>query len=872
LTPFSNQTKKKLPLPDNGVRLVSPVITGVKGSAPAGFAAAVLIASLCVFGSLYTFSSFFHPPFNGAAVALFGAVCCLVYTAIFYFPRAVLPGLIAAGAATALWGFFARRLVVQGFLVTLNSAVDVINRHLNWSLYPYVVEVGPDKAGYAATVFFILVLSVFSAIIAGLVVHRKFLLVLALTLPCVVAGCYYTLVPNYGAVLMLLCGWAALYAVRYTVPTGGRRARYFGKRAEGVVQAVRRRRRRGRYYSNRTTLKTVACQSGALTLAAVILSFCLFALAVPSSTYRRSERADQLGDQITGYFERFSTSGVHQPYTPAGISGGRLGDVGKLEFQYKTNLLVHMSQPTPLYLRGFVGSVYTGRSWELLPDSAYTDHAAYAELAARGFEPLNQTAQYCSLLCDYINSDYTLIPQYLQIENVGASREYYYTPYSLRDAPGSPNLGGSQFLWDATVQTGRWNPANSYSLKCYDDGDRLANIRKGLFHFAENNLDFFGRDSRTQYTVYPMVREFIRNESNYRTFVKQAYTQLSMEAQESAKNILVEALSANPDIPMEYLDPQNWEDVPLQYKTEVMVPAVLSGIRYSLSPGATPREEDFVTYFLTQQRKGYCTHFASAATVMLRALGVPARYVEGYVVTKHDVSNAQPDGWINLMDTNTHAWTEIYLDGYGWMPLEFTPGFTGLYEINFPEEEESAPPPSKAPSTPPSRAPSESQPNGPVSSHSSSMPADVSFNSVLIPLIFLILILGLILAAAAFFVLRRARVLRLRRRAFEQPDASQAALEVYRYILALYTFAGVPVGNCTPLEYAAMICEKRGDAEGRRFTTLTWTVLRAKYSEAGVSQQELLNLRAFAKEQLDQIYEECSKGRRFACKYLHNLC
>ena len=49
-------------------------------------------------------------------------------------------------------------------------------------------------------------------------------------------------------------------------------------------------------------------------------------------------------------------------------------------------------------------------------------------------------------------------------------------------------------------------------------------------------------------------------------------------------------------------------------------------IPYTLRPGATPRGEDFVNYFLTKGRKGYCSYFASAATLIFRYNGIPARY------------------------------------------------------------------------------------------------------------------------------------------------------------------------------------------------------------------------------------------------------
>ena len=46
-----------------------------------------------------------------------------------------------------------------------------------------------------------------------------------------------------------------------------------------------------------------------------------------------------------------------------------------------------------------------------------------------------------------------------------------------------------------------------------------------------------------------------------------------------------------------------------------------------------PAQEDFAVYFLTEGKRGWCMHFATAAACMLRALDVPARYVSGYVCT-----------------------------------------------------------------------------------------------------------------------------------------------------------------------------------------------------------------------------------------------
>jgi hypothetical protein len=87
---------------------------------------------------------------------------------------------------------------------------------------------------------------------------------------------------------------------------------------------------------------------------------------------------------------------------------------------------------------------------------------------------------------------------------------------------------------------------------------------------------------------------------------------------------------------------------------------------------------DAVQYFLETGKKGYCMHFATAGTLMLRELGIPARYVAGYVVKEGAFSRDENgDYTATVYDRNAHAWTEIYLDNYGWVPIEMTPGFSG---------------------------------------------------------------------------------------------------------------------------------------------------------------------------------------------------
>lgn len=76
---------------------------------------------------------------------------------------------------------------------------------------------------------------------------------------------------------------------------------------------------------------------------------------------------------------------------------------------------------------------------------------------------------------------------------------------------------------------------------------------------------------------------------------------------------------------------------------------------------------DFVVWFLSQSETGYCIHFASAAVMMLRNCGIPARLVTGYL------AYMDTDRWNIVKQGDAHAWVEYYVDGAGWYTLDPTP-------------------------------------------------------------------------------------------------------------------------------------------------------------------------------------------------------
>ena len=87
---------------------------------------------------------------------------------------------------------------------------------------------------------------------------------------------------------------------------------------------------------------------------------------------------------------------------------------------------------------------------------------------------------------------------------------------------------------------------------------------------------------------------------------------------------------------------------------------------YTLEGSYPEFGRDFVSWFVLEEQKGYCSYFASALTVMCRIVGIPARYVEGYYV------QANASGESIVSGRNAHAWTEVYLDGLGWIAFDAT--------------------------------------------------------------------------------------------------------------------------------------------------------------------------------------------------------
>ncbi len=184
-------------------------------------------------------------------------------------------------------------------------------------------------------------------------------------------------------------------------------------------------------------------------------------------------------------------------------------------------------------------------------------------------------------------------------------------------------------------------------------------------------------------TLLKLVAEFRSQQKAYEDFVKDSY----LDVPDTLKTKLETVVSEGG-----MKDKKEMEDC-ISFVQDYLK----ENTKYSISPGRTPAGKDFVDYFLFENQKGYCVHYASAATMLFRTMGIPARFVEGYYASYSDIGDAKKISEKNyelyLKDSNAHAWTEIYISGYGWVPVEVTSGY--IAGDSNEEEETPTPAPTK---------------------------------------------------------------------------------------------------------------------------------------------------------------------------------
>lgn len=92
---------------------------------------------------------------------------------------------------------------------------------------------------------------------------------------------------------------------------------------------------------------------------------------------------------------------------------------------------------------------------------------------------------------------------------------------------------------------------------------------------------------------------------------------------------------------------------------------------YDKNSPVPPEGADFVPWFVSEAPSGICVHYAVTTVILLRMIGVPARYVRGYVDT-----DSQSGIENTIYASQSHAWFEFFVPEYGWVMGDSTPGYS----------------------------------------------------------------------------------------------------------------------------------------------------------------------------------------------------
>ncbi|MBB5335293.1 transglutaminase-like domain-containing protein [Pectinatus brassicae] len=387
---------------------------------------------------------------------------------------------------------------------------------------------------------------------------------------------------------------------------------------------------------------------------------CLLQYVFPPREYRQPAIIKNIAAAANSYLNDYlSPTGRATSFDDIlhGLNGrGKLGDIDTLSQTGQKIMQIETSVPgsADLYLRNYSGAVYVNNSWQHLPDNIYINNQAVFDNYSAGAWYDQSAIIFAALKGDAKGQ--ALLNQYAAAENAGLQRDYKFTIrhiFTNKEQyffPYDADISSEIFRYDRIYDT---NGQKLYQTKIYLPPADYGAVAKFIDAYHAQN----------KYINY-----YYQAEKQYRDFVYKYYRQVPA-------GVLDEFLQV---FPVEKVyDEQQKEQL-----IERLQAYFQKNYQYTLSPGKVPAKHDFVQYFLNESHKGYCTYFASAAVLILRQAGIPARYVVGYAVPVQLIKDGQKIGMDNysnplksiiLSDKQAHAWVEIYEDGWGWRPVEFTP-------------------------------------------------------------------------------------------------------------------------------------------------------------------------------------------------------
>ncbi len=845
----------------------------------------ILILLLALLGFVFSLISCYRLTVSTGRVVGATIAFAALFTAVFSAKRRGLPLLILLLAAS-LFAWRNAETLLQGLLVLIDSALSPLNLQLPDYFNSMLLAHDAAETLALSTRALTLLLFPVSLLAASSIINRTSLPLLALaTLPLLSPAPFFSLAPDIVPFFCLVAAFLMLF-----IGSTGKNLPLIPVRPEGPS---------GLFCPEQPSAAPSAGQR-ILPLAAlplIALTVLLASWILPEDGYARPKRIEAMQEEILSWDIGGSAFAGND-----GLTHGNLRSLSDIHFTGDAVLKVRLSEERPLYLRDFAGVQYTEDGWKDGDESAYRRYAdrflatAPQNLHAAAFP---QSAPYT-----------------LAVRNLAAADGSIWIPNGL--VTRADELNGAGYVQDTALHAARAQDAAAYELTAVPCEATLYpfplagdNTLLSAYRFAAESAASQAGDAALTQTA-----------ASYIDYIFDVYTALPEQTLLAARQ-LCETYGLS-------LSAESGSVDPFAACHDLYI-LLSSRCTYAYSPPHIPEDVDFTTYFLTESRSGYCVHFATAATVLLRALGVPARYAEGYIVIRSDFSK-EPDaeGYIDIEDTHAHAWVEVFDPvQLEWIPVEMTASASGgappapVANSTAPEatatptptpiptpvptpEPTPEPTPDPAAEETPSPSPNPSEepettgdpdasgsalayvtptpaPNdggdGPDADNadgSGGVPDDeetasaapvAPFRMPLWLLCTLLLAILLPLAAYIIWAVRRARL----RRQILQTNVNQGVLALCRHMLAMLTFAGAPPMTAlqSPTEYAAGFSKQFSPILCERLKKLLLLAQRATFSNSACTKRERDESVSFVRALRRTLAPGFSRLRRLFFRWLY---
>ncbi len=370
--------------------------------------------------------------------------------------------------------------------------------------------------------------------------------------------------------------------------------------------------------------------------------------------------------EVFDYFSLSASSGFGDR---SNILGGRV----RLD---RTNVL-YVNTSNRVYLKGVSRDLYTGTGWlNSITELTEADHNS--SLLYSDYEEMMQGMEILTGDEQFLDNYFVVNPVTISFLNIRTKSLFIPPKVSSLKAEGGSISGfisdTGDYSSNKRLSKGFEYTANAYIPKIGSEEftQVIQKSRRGLYEEALEELEALEDSSDDSYNIKPAAGFDTEVDAEEMSESIESLTALKQKSD----RIYEKYLQLPDELPQRVIDlsaslvasAENDYD-----KAKAIEEYLAANYPYNLDVRSTPRDNDFVDYFLFDQKEGYCSYYASALAILSRCAGLPARYVEGYMLPPEPVKDS-PNKFV-VTNMQAHAWVEIYFEGYGWLAFEPTSPF-----------------------------------------------------------------------------------------------------------------------------------------------------------------------------------------------------